>query len=173
MDAGGQGGDGARVAPHEKLSVLFNRARASLAAGARDAASPADEPLLIAEGIDKAFGATRALDGVDLRLRAGEVHALLGENGAGKSTLMKVLLGIEGADGGSVTFNGQARVAHLAQDHGLDLDFLLKLSSKIWNLFLYLYLCHGVLALSHCQRVHYRVLDVFLMLAVLGPVQRG
>jgi ABC-type sugar transport system ATPase subunit len=44
-------------------------------------------------GLRKAFGATLALDGVDLAVEPGTVHALIGENGAGKSTLMKILAG--------------------------------------------------------------------------------
>ena len=58
-------------------------------------------------GMRKAFGPTIALDGVDLELRAGEVHALVGENGAGKSTLMKVLSGAHHPDAGQMTLDGQ------------------------------------------------------------------
>ena len=63
--------------------------------------------LLEARGIVKQFPGVRALDGVDLTLRRGEVHALMGENGAGKSTLIKVLTGVHAPDGGTVTFEGQ------------------------------------------------------------------
>ncbi|MFB3789345.1 MAG: ATP-binding cassette domain-containing protein, partial [bacterium] len=48
--------------------------------------------------IHKAFGATQALRGVDLRVHSGQVHILVGENGAGKSTLMKILTGVHAAD---------------------------------------------------------------------------
>src|SRR5947207_15552737 len=58
-------------------------------------------------GIRKAFGPTAALRGVDLELRPGEVHALVGENGAGKSTLMKVLSGAVAADAGAMTLDGE------------------------------------------------------------------
>ena len=51
------------------------------------------DAILRMEGIVKAFSGVRALDGVDFDVRAGEVHALIGENGAGKSTLMNVLAG--------------------------------------------------------------------------------
>jgi monosaccharide-transporting ATPase len=57
-------------------------------------------------GITVAFGSVRALDGVDLRLRAGEVHALMGENGAGKSTLIKALTGVYPVDAGRITLDG-------------------------------------------------------------------
>ena len=63
---------------------------------------------LTMSGIRKAFGPTAALRGVDLDLRSGEVHALVGENGAGKSTLMKVLSGAERPDAGSMTLDGRA-----------------------------------------------------------------
>ena len=59
------------------------------------------------ESITKSFGATRALDGVSLDLKRGEVHALLGENGAGKSTLIKVLSGAIKPDGGTMKLDGR------------------------------------------------------------------
>lgn len=68
--------------------------------------SPQDT-LLQACGIDKAFPGVQALRRVDFQLRAGEVHALVGENGAGKSTLMRILAGIETADAGDVALAGQ------------------------------------------------------------------
>ena len=57
--------------------------------------------------IDKSFGPTVALDGVDLELRRGEVHALIGENGAGKSTLMNVIAGSLRPDAGTMEIQGQ------------------------------------------------------------------
>jgi len=58
-------------------------------------------------GIQKSFGATRALKSVSLEIAPGEVHALIGENGAGKSTLMKVLSGAHEADAGTMELGGQ------------------------------------------------------------------
>src|SRR5437870_13694160 len=58
--------------------------------------------------ISKRFGPTVALDGVNLRLQKGEVHALIGENGAGKSTLMNVLAGLIKPDAGTIEVEGCA-----------------------------------------------------------------
>src|SRR3990172_11489313 len=59
------------------------------------------------EAIHKSFGGVRALRGVDLDLREGEVLALVGENGAGKSTLMEILCGNLRADSGRITYRGR------------------------------------------------------------------
>lgn len=58
------------------------------------------------QGVEKAFGPVKALRGVDLEVRAGEVHALLGENGAGKSTLVKILSGAHHPDAGALSLDG-------------------------------------------------------------------
>ena len=65
------------------------------------------ETILTMQGIQKYFSGVHALKGVNFDLRAGEVHALMGENGAGKSTLIKVLCGIHKKDGGSITYFGE------------------------------------------------------------------
>ena len=69
-----------------------------------DRATP---PLLEMRGIVKSFPGVRALDGVDLQVRAGEVHCLLGQNGAGKSTLIKVMAGAHQVDAGVVLWEGR------------------------------------------------------------------
>lgn len=65
------------------------------------------EVILTMKGIDKSFAGVHALDHVDLEIRKGEVHALMGENGAGKSTLMKVLTGIYKKDAGTIIYEGK------------------------------------------------------------------
>src|SRR5262245_32464823 len=64
-------------------------------------------PLLAVRGLSKSFPGVKALQEVDLDLRAGEVLALLGENGAGKSTLIKILGGAHRADAGTLLFEGR------------------------------------------------------------------
>lgn len=66
-----------------------------------------DQIILEMKDIDKRFSGVHALKSVNLELKKGEVHALMGENGAGKSTLMKVLCGIHKRDGGTVHLFGQ------------------------------------------------------------------
>ena len=65
------------------------------------------QPLLQLTDISKSFGAIRALTSASLDLRAGEIHALMGENGAGKSTLMNIIDGILQPDGGEIRIDGQ------------------------------------------------------------------
>ncbi len=72
------------------------------------AALPAGhEVLLEMRGISKRFGAVAALADVDLTVRRGEIHSIVGQNGAGKSTLMNILAGVEAADTGSIALGGK------------------------------------------------------------------
>jgi monosaccharide-transporting ATPase len=80
------------------------------------------QALLEVRGLSKSFGALRALEDVDFTLRAGEIHALLGENGAGKSTLIKAVTGVFARDGGVVRLDGvdiDPRSAKAALDAGI------------------------------------------------------
>ena len=81
------------------------------------------EYVLEMKDISKSFPGVKALDHVQLQVKPGEVHALMGENGAGKSTLMKILMGIYTKDeGGEIIFNGQPyHVSNPkeAMDHGV------------------------------------------------------
>jgi len=65
------------------------------------------ELLLQMSGVQKRFGGAVALQGTNLSIRAGEIHALLGENGAGKSTMLKILAGVHVNDGGTIKLGGK------------------------------------------------------------------
>lgn len=76
-------------------------------------AAPSGEVLLQMSGIVKEFSSVRALGGVDLDVRVGEVHCLLGQNGAGKSTMIKILSASYSPDAGSMAWKGESvRFAH-------------------------------------------------------------
>ena len=83
-----------------------------------------EKPLLYMKNISKSFPGVKALDSVNFELKAGEVHALLGENGAGKSTLIKVLGGIYIPDQGDIYINGTRAEIHdvrSAQKNGISI----------------------------------------------------
>jgi ABC-type sugar transport system ATPase subunit len=82
------------------LPVLGRQAR-------MDTMSTASQYVLDAKDISKHFDGVFALNEVDLRVRPGEIHALLGENGAGKSTLIKILTGVHAPDSGTVLLDGE------------------------------------------------------------------
>ncbi len=79
---------------------------------ASPATHPETKPLLVAQQICKSFPGVIALDQVDLQVAAGEVLAVVGENGAGKSTLMKILAGVQTADGGEIRLDNHTVQIH-------------------------------------------------------------
>ncbi len=78
--------------------------------------TPNDTHLLELRGFTKSFAGFPALNGVDFTLRAGEIHALLGENGAGKSTLIKTMTGVVARDAGTLTLAGEAIAPRSAEE---------------------------------------------------------
>lgn len=82
-------------------------------------------PLLQVRGLAKHFGGVRALKGVDLDIRAGEVHGLVGANGAGKSTLIRLLAGVHRPDAGTIEVDGAAvTIAHPQHASEIGLNFI-------------------------------------------------
>jgi ribose transport system ATP-binding protein len=67
------------------------------------------DTILLLEQLEKTFPGVKALDGIDLEVKKGEVHALVGENGAGKSTLIKIIAGVYKKDSGRIFFRGEER----------------------------------------------------------------
>ena len=74
--------------------------------------SPAQQPLLELQGVNKSFGVVHVLHDVDFRVYPGEVTALVGDNGAGKSTLVKAIAGIHPIDSGTYLFEGKPVTVH-------------------------------------------------------------
>ena len=71
-----------------------------------------NQPILLAAGINKNFGPTRALIDVDFTLCRGEVHGLIGENGSGKSTFSGIAAGAQPCDSGTFTLKGEDYMPH-------------------------------------------------------------
>lgn len=82
--------------------------------------------LLRAEGICKSFNGVQVLKDVNLEIRKGEVHALMGENGAGKSTIIKIITGVYAKDAGSISIDGEPVEIYSrqdARDHGISVIY--------------------------------------------------
>jgi ABC-type sugar transport system ATPase subunit len=86
----------------------------------------ADTPLLSVRGLRKRYGGVLAVDNMNLVVRHGDVHAVVGENGAGKSTLMKALAGVVRPDAGEIEFDGVPTVISspgVARQHGVGIVY--------------------------------------------------
>ena len=84
-----------------------------------------NDVILTMKNIEKHFSGVHALKSVQFELRAGEVHALMGENGAGKSTLIKVLCGIHKRDGGTINFFGEdVEFANIAESQAAGISVI-------------------------------------------------
>lgn len=103
-----------------------NRERAEAPHGSSWGGSPANEPLLVAQGIVKRFGGFRALDRLNLTIRAGEILGLVGPNGSGKTTAINVISGLLLPDEGDVLFAGEVLTrlpAHAHVHRGMNRTF--------------------------------------------------
>jgi ABC-2 type transport system ATP-binding protein len=104
---------------------------------------PAETLAVDAEGLTKSFGSVRAVDGLDLRITAGEIVAFLGPNGAGKTTTIDMLLGLSRPDSGSVTIFGHSprgaiargQVSAVLQSGGLLKDLTVRETVKLTSTF--------------------------------------
>ena len=101
------GFDAAVATTRARMRVQRLRDRRSRRSARRAASTPAGACLLAVRALRKSFSGVRALDGVDLDVRDGEILGILGPNGSGKSTLINVISGHYRADTGSVTFAGR------------------------------------------------------------------
>jgi phospholipid/cholesterol/gamma-HCH transport system ATP-binding protein len=87
-----------------------------------------DQAPIVVKGLNKSFGPQEVLKGIDLSVNQGEILAVLGKSGTGKSVLLKLLIGLEQADAGSISIRGQ-------EIGGLPLDQLNEIRKKVGFLF--------------------------------------
>jgi phospholipid/cholesterol/gamma-HCH transport system ATP-binding protein len=87
-----------------------------------------DEPPVVLQGLQKSFGGQIVLDGIDLTIQSGETLAMLGRSGTGKSVLLKLIIGLQQPDSGSILIHGQQVV-------GLPLDAMNQIRKKMGFLF--------------------------------------
>ena len=90
----------------EAPALVPSDAGAAPVAAPHAARPPVDKPLLVLQGVSRAFGGLRAVDDVSLTVAAGTIHGIIGPNGAGKTTLFNVINGFLGSDAGSIRFDG-------------------------------------------------------------------
>ncbi len=121
-------------------------------------AAASGSPVLVADAIVREFDGSRALDGVSMRIRPGEIHALLGPNGAGKTTLLRIAAGLMEATSGETRISGRDVDASRATRRSIglvpsgDRTFYLRLSG-VENLIFFGRL-HGLRLRSARQRAH-------------------
>jgi branched-chain amino acid transport system permease protein len=89
--------------PSEAPALARVEAEAAQVAGAR---GPTGKPLLVLDGVSRAFGGLKAVDDVSLTVTTGSIHGIIGPNGAGKTTLFNVINGFLNADAGTIRFDG-------------------------------------------------------------------
>ncbi len=119
------GGDGPHSGGDEQEIAVFKSKRQPSDMSPPQKRASGRSALVEMRGIRKNFGTTHALRGVDVTLKRGEIHALLGENGAGKSTLVKLLAGIHAPDGGQISIDGQpVEIVSPSQSRQLGMSFV-------------------------------------------------
>jgi ribose transport system ATP-binding protein len=112
-------------APSAVSELAAPEADVAAPAAARPAGRPGQTLALSVRGLSKAFGATQALRPLELDIKRGEIHALVGENGSGKSTLIKLLSGYHRPDAGEVSVCGQRlTLGSASSSHALGCRFV-------------------------------------------------
>jgi ribose transport system ATP-binding protein len=110
----------------EPRDRLDEQGRDGLSPSRHESATPASAAAVAVDGLRKRYGGVVALDGMNLAVQPGTIHAVVGENGAGKSSLMKILAGVESPDAGTISLDGVAvslGTPKVAQAHRIGIVF--------------------------------------------------